>query len=60
MLNEEDKNIQLPECHTWYFVLCTSYKTFIFTPEMETKANTHTFSTNAQQYHLLHCFHHSC
>jgi hypothetical protein len=26
MLNEEDKNIQLPECHTWYLVHSTSYK----------------------------------
>jgi|GEM_PF-5628318 len=53
------ENTLLLEFHTWYFVLCTLYKTSIFAHEMKNNAATLTFSLPAQVHHLLHHFHHS-
>ena len=58
-LNEEVENILLLESPTWYLVLGTWYKNFIFALEMKSNAANLIFSLPAQVQHLVHHFHHS-
>jgi hypothetical protein len=53
------RNTLLVQSHTWYLVLGTWYKTFIFALEMKSNAANLIFSLPAQVHHLLHHFHHS-